>query len=520
LHSGSWIIHPFLLTIHPITLLVLSNGPVYGVMEVLVVGGVCLLFTTTVFLALDCLLKNSIKAGLLTSLIVVFLAEYSFFDTTLHSERLSSVVNLLSLDRHRYRIGFYAVSLFVIGGFIALTRRKLIRTNQSANVAAIVMTVVAIGQRLPSGPIFGAYHTRAITQALVTAANAETVARQDMPDIYYVILDRYANDHVLRKYLHDDNSAFLSWLVANGFYVASNSVANYPGTLRSVASSLNMDYLERYRPRSSAQIAADGVWSTLYQDNAAVEILKARGYRYLHFGSYWTPTFSNRHADFLWNPLSISSSLLANHLFMRSVIFPVRLRRFLDLEAPDVFDAVTRHSVDPGPKFVFAHILLPHPPYLFSHEGQRVSFADGTTAYVEQLDFATRKAMAMIAAIKQRAQRPYVIILQSDEGPFAKDLFNSQAEADRHFSREEQYDIHGRILYALYAPSIPVSELHQALSPVNTFRLVFNAYFKDQFRILENRNWVLTGFSEGKEDIGTFLPPFSDFTDRVRDATR
>ena len=520
LPSGYWILHPFLLAIYPVTLLVLSNGPVYGAMEVFVVGGACLLFAAAVFVALGRLLKNSIKAGLLTSLIVVLLADYSFFDTTLHSDSLSAVVDLLSLNRHRYRIGLYATPLFAIGAFIILTRRKLIRSNQSANVIAIVMMVVAIGQGLPSGPILHANQTRAITQAVVTAANPETVARQDMPDIYYVILDRYANDHVLKKYLHHDNSEFLYWLTANGFYVASNSVANYPGTQRSLASSLNMDYLERYRPHSPTQIASDGVWSMLYQDNAAVQILKARGYSYLHFGSYWTPTFSNRHADFLWNPLSRSSSVLVNHLFMRSVIYPLRLRRFLDLEAPDVFDAVTRHSVDPGPKFVFAHILLPHQPYLFSHEGQRASFADTRTAYLEQLDFVTQKAMVMIAGIKQRAQRPYVVILQSDEGPYATDLFNSQAEADRHFSREEQYEIHGRILYALYAPAVPPGELHQALSPVNTFRLVYNAYFRDTFEILDNRNWVLREPNGNTEEISRFLPPMSDFAGKVQEATR
>lgn len=476
------------------------------------------MFTTAIFLAFDCLLTNSIKAGLLTSVVVVFLAHYSFFDTALHSDSLSSVATLLSLDRHRYRMGIYAVSLLAIAAFITSTRRTLVRTNQSANVAAIVLTVAAIGQGLSSGPIFNASHTRAITRALVTDAESTSVAGENMPDIYYIILDRYANDEVLQRYLHHDNGAFLSWLAANGFYVARNSVANYPGTLRSVASSLNMDYLERYRPVSKTQMAADRVWSTLYQDNAVVQILQSRGYRYLHFGSYWTQTFANRHADFLWNPLSRSPSLLANHLFMRSLIYPLRLRSFLDLEAPDVFDAVARHSADPGPKFVFAHILLPHPPYLFSRDGQRALIVDTSAAYLEQLDFATRKTMDLVAAIKQRTQRPCVVILQSDEGPYAKDLFSSQADADRRFSRGEQYEIHGRILYALYAPGIAATELHQSLSPVNTFRIVFNAYFNDHFEILEDRNWVLADSVADKHQGQMFLPSLSDFAEKVPDA--
>jgi hypothetical protein len=210
-----------------------------------------------------------------------------------------------------------------------------------------------------------------------------------------------------------------------------------------------------------------------------------------------------------------------NHLFMRSVIYPFRMLRFYsDLEVTDVFNAVIRHSADPGPKFVFAHISLPHQPYVFCDECERVSLADKTTAYLEQLDFTSKKTTGMIAAIKQRSKRPSVVILQSDEGPYATDLFNSRAEADRHFPRREQYEIHGRILYALYAPGIPVSELHQALSPVNTFRLTFNAYFRGQFEILENRNWVLADSGADAQDAREFLPPLSDFSTTVRPGTR
>ena len=159
--------------------------------------------------------------------------------------------------------------------------------SECFNIVSITMIAVAAGEHIVAGTTSIAYQTRATTQTLTRLADPNRLPRTELPDIYYIILDRYANDEVLRKYLHHDNDVFMRFLASNGFYVAGNSVANYPGTLRSIGSSLSMDYLEKYRPSSASSAAAEAVWATIYQDNAVVEIVKSQGYRYIHSGTAW-----------------------------------------------------------------------------------------------------------------------------------------------------------------------------------------------------------------------------------------
>ncbi len=64
------------------------------------------------------------------------------------------------------------------------------------------------------------------------------------PDIYYLVLDGYGRGDVLQKYYGFDNAEFLDGLRQRGFYIADKSSTNYPSTVFSLPSSLNMRYHE------------------------------------------------------------------------------------------------------------------------------------------------------------------------------------------------------------------------------------------------------------------------------------
>ena len=65
----------------------------------------------------------------------------------------------------------------------------------------------------------------------------------NLPDIYYIILDEYAGADSLEKNFNFDNIEFISALSKRGFFMPSNSYSNYPYTLLSIPSILNMQYL-------------------------------------------------------------------------------------------------------------------------------------------------------------------------------------------------------------------------------------------------------------------------------------
>ena len=70
------------------------------------------------------------------------------------------------------------------------------------------------------------------------------IEQKNMPDIYYIILDDYAGIQSLKQNFNFDNTEFYDQLSKKGFFVSSNSFSNYPFTILSIPSSLNMQYLD------------------------------------------------------------------------------------------------------------------------------------------------------------------------------------------------------------------------------------------------------------------------------------
>ena len=48
------------------------------------------------------------------------------------------------------------------------------------------------------------------------------------------------------------------------------------------------------------------------------------------------------------------------------------------------------------------------------------------------------------------------------------------------------------ILNALYLPDDGAAELYDSMTPVNTFRVIFNTYFDTDFDLLEDRSYLAT----------------------------
>ena len=172
------------------------------------------------------------------------------------------------------------------------------------------------------------------------------------------------------------------------------------------------------------------------------------------------------------------------------------------------------------PTFTFAHILSPHPPFVFGENGEDVGahdkqyyLTDGeffrtwygdrnvyVDGYRKQAAYLTAQVERMIDRLLAISSEPPVIILQSDHG---SGLGLSTESAD-------ETDMHERmsILNAYYLPDgkgdLP---LYQSISPVNSFRVVLNTYFDAGLELLPDRSYYSTWGDPFK---------FIDVTDKVR----
>jgi hypothetical protein len=303
------------------------------------------------------------------------------------------------------------------------------------------------------------------------------------PDIYYIVLDAYARADVLAEIYGHDNGPFLDGLRARGFYIGDDSYSNYSMTHLSLAATLEMKYLPSDAPYDPAAIDQQ------IQDARVVHELQRRGYRYVFFETSW---FGTDHA-----PLADVSVQRADAgTEFESILLRTTLPgRFLPQASRHVdvlrtFEGLRGVPEIGGPKFTFAHLLVPHPPLMFRSDGTVRSYVDDLrapfepNAYVDQLQFVNAKVKELIGGLISSSDTPPIIILQADHGPAT--LIDGPSDALAVY-RER----HG-ILNAIYAPDTVQAELYPSISPVNTFRVIMRTVFGEDMPNLPDRsfyNW-------------------------------
>jgi sulfatase-like protein len=360
--------------------------------------------------------------------------------------------------------------------------------------------------------------------SLPPVVEASTLAASKPPDIFYIIVDGYGRSDVLRELYGVDNSAFIEALQDRGFFVASESRSNYIRTIRSLASSLNMSYLT---PISAQMGNSDAYWPVtrdLIGKNQVMEALKAMGYRIVATTDVsdvtdigWADTHMRPYAihvsdlDQAWLGHTAFSVLPAGltSRFMPTMSYESKRR-----VASATLAELPKVASTPGPKFVFAHILLPHPPFVFAADGTPVdppypflgfdgegfpgSRQEYVSGYAGQVEFLDSQLLGVIDGILRNSETPPIIVIQGDHGPGSR-LDTLSIDNSCLWERFS-------ILNAYYLPGVAARDIPPDITPVNTFRLIYNHYFSTEIPLLPNRQY----FSEG-----TSLYDFIDVTDRV-----
>ena len=149
-----------------------------------------------------------------------------------------------------------------------------------------------------------------------------------------------------------------------------------------------------------------------------------------------------------------------------------------------------------GPKFIFAHIIAPHPPFIFDQYGpvspdEMYVLQDGDKywgsreeyikKYVGQLSYINDQVIQTIDGILEKSVNPPIIIIQADHGPGAYLDFNSVTNS----CLQERFSV----LNAYYLPQGKVDQISENVTPVNTFRIILNSYFGTDFTILDNKEF-------------------------------
>ena len=432
------------------------------------------------FLIMNLILRNWMKAALLSLILLILFFSYG----QVYNILKNPANPLLGLVRHRILglvwLGLAGLALWYISRKIT----NLVAVTLTLNVLVLVLFVFPAIQVIQ-------FEVRSYTRSSV-ATNSPTTsvqASQTYPDIYYIIFDGYMRDDNLKVVYDFDNSVFIDNLTQRGFYVANCSQSNYAYTELSLASSLNANYLDTLG-------AGDDVQADFLIQNSSVRLfLKNHGYTIVAFetGFTWSQW---ENADVYYKYVPHASQLNGfESLFLQTTLICIPIDEFkldkntssdaLDHDRTvsnlDILKKVSNKIKEP--KFVFAHLIIPHPPYVYKPNGDFVPegtltekwIYDLTTpgpdkpGYTNAILYANSEILNVVDNILADSKTPPIIIIQGDHGAFR-------------FNMPEQ---RMSILNAYYLPNTAArGSLYPSITPVNSFRILFDSYFGQNLPLL------------------------------------
>ncbi len=411
--------------------------------------------------------RDIARAGLFSTGLNFFLLTYGHFFGLMDGRLIGSWV----IGEHPYMLILWGVLFLASIYFLVFRLKHFDNLTLILNVVLFLLTLFQVVQIITYEIRAEILHNRtgsALSQTLLQPENPER-----MPDVYFIILDKYARSDALRESFYEyDNREFIQGLEALGFWVPKCSRSNYAFTVMSLSSQLNMAYVEDLTDDPSLKTTR-----ALIQNNRVHEAFEEIGYTTIAFemGFSWG---NMKHFDYYFDeiPDNIDTWSLDPFeiLYLRStlgiLLFEVETDIGAQVTLSDVERTAKRTQVIldvlpelprlPGPKFVHAHILPPHPPFIFNADGslnENPDEVDPIEGYREQLAFIEPRILEVIEKIIQTSDQPPIIILEGDHA-FGKKFVTSN-------------------LLALYLPERGTEGLSDHITLVNVFPHVFNTYF-------------------------------------------
>ncbi len=452
---------------------------------------------------LSLILGSLSKAGLAT---VVFLALFFSYG------RLYDGLSYLgvSVPKHAYLLPTMLFAWGYCVYFIGRAGRGFLITTRMLNVVAVVLVAMTLfgiaSYRIGLTRAEGVTPTEMSEQAVVSHGEPGT-----LPDIYFIILDDYAHPDTMKEWYDHDDGRFIEGLEDMGFFVSLGSRTRTPHSPQVIAQILNMEYLtggwqwdegERRwvemtwrEPGAGDQPWSDPTFRKLAYSRVA-EFLKAQGYKYIVFGGWgdvgrWD-SYMRDNVDLYFNYYVTSATPWVSEfqfvLWNTTMLRPF-YQRIVGSQYETAYRRQTLYTLAhlgaipgevQGPKLVYVHFASPHEPFVFGPGGEYIDPSNwfnyrDRQFYLGQCMFMSAQISEMVNIIVKESATEPIIIIQSDHGPRPHSL-GIDIGAD-----EWQ-----KILNAMYLPGMDYDVLSDSISPVNTFRLIFDHYFGTDYGLLED----------------------------------
>ena len=506
--------HPILLCIYPILYVYALNLVYIPFKDIVRFLFLSIGLITFFLLGFRVVLRDWEKAGVLSSLLSCLFYSFGHVAITLekwlHHRDFDFNVSVLTWT---WLLVFTLLAFFIV-------RFKLPdKTTQFLNLMSGMLLVFSLWAIIASVDV--STDTSQLDEEKIASLRGEAEAEgslpqvpsSELPDIYYIISDGYLRADYLDELFGYDNSSFINALEQRGFYIVSSSHSNYLNTNYSLNTSLNLMYFHEFPER----IFNKAKYNLL--TNYVVNYLKKNEYQTVVFDS-GTGDTNNQDADIFitQNPTNAEEKRGLNtfeQFFLRTTMgllffsdqsldsnpekpngmIRSTVNQELSIRRDRISHALTHlpdYASKVGHYFLFAHIYLPHIPFLYGPEGEELSYHENLNIYwyeVEpenyieyynyQIDYVNQALLNTIDLILTNSKKPVVIVLQSDHG--------DEKFLDRDAPTTQGINVRSAIINAIYFSDQTYDGLYPTMTPVNTFRVVFNHWFGTQYPLLTDK---------------------------------
>ncbi|NIS79048.1 MAG: hypothetical protein GTO14_02225 [Anaerolineales bacterium] len=522
LQKWKWIFHPFLFASYAALSLMAQNRAQFQTQGVrAMVLSVCLSLLLWIFLRL--VVRDMEKASLITSLTVILFFSYGHVKNVILASRLP-------LDFFAQDAFLAPLWLFILGFWTYWVVKKdmsVARVTSYFNGVGLILILFPLyslltfrGQSVAVDPWVQQFVAQTWLDSDVNDLEDRmaSISTEPLPDIYLIVLDAYARADILEELYGYDNSDFIAFLEERGFYVAEGSLANYTDTELSVSSVLNMSHLSDMATFFRRNVGVDdegvlrNVATQMLKDNRVRDLLNQQGYSLVVFDSGYDPT-TIEDADVFVQSLEVDEAGLWQVGFELMLLDTSLGQIYLRLRGEDyaplqkMFTAhrervlftlanLAKYADAEGQYFVYAHIVSPHTPYVFGPNGEEIKGVDPYTLldahpgseenialYRGQVHHINSLLMQAIDQILERSDVPPIIILQSDHG--------GKVYRGLDPPNSMRMNLLFPILNAYHFPNGRYEQLYPTITPVNSFRVVFNTFFHTELDLLDDNSYIL-----------------------------
>jgi hypothetical protein len=435
-----------------------------------------------VFLLSWAAFKNRSRAGLFTFLALFYTLTYGAFFDVMDGRVIGSWVIGTPLYMAILWTAVFGVAVY----FLVFRLRNYEDLTAILNIIVLVMLLTQLGR-------VAVFEVQVGIAQAQTGQDSEAMTflqpedRTNLPDVYFILLDKYGRSDALEEHFNYDNSEFIEGLEEMGFWVAGCSRSNYSFTVMSLASELNLDYVYNLTDTPNLKTT-----TALIQNNLVHRAFEELGYTTIAFDmgySWGNLKDSDYYLDGYPEEIDTWEMEPFELLYLKTTIGRLLFTHPNDLADQVVLSDIERKAARtnlvldllpeipqiPGPKYVHAHIINPHPPYVFNADGTLNPDAEDTPereGYPAQLAYLEPRILDAVQKILDESEHPPIIIIEGDHG-FGKKYVTSN-------------------LLALYLPDGGAQELDEHMTLVNVFPTIFNTYFGTDIELLPDESYTHT----------------------------